>query len=209
MNSNTVENIEAVYTTLALICVELASAETVIDLLQLLLGVQNLALSSTVLSNSQKFNLHAIVITLLNLIPNVVVIKQLSDYAAKIIEARRKEAPHLLPDLLSHYPANCELANKLPHLLIDQMAICEYIKAGGIDPSRLQQTSPYGAGGLHLVSENQRHSWVETGARGSVVDISYGHEIDSANSSPGVQRVSCLILYVSKIKIKEKCIFKL
>lgn len=38
MDSNTVENIEAIYTTLALLCVELASAETVIDLLQLLLG---------------------------------------------------------------------------------------------------------------------------------------------------------------------------
>lgn len=38
MDSNTVENIEAVYTTLALFCVELASAETVIDLLQLVLG---------------------------------------------------------------------------------------------------------------------------------------------------------------------------
>lgn len=38
MDSNTVENIESVYTTLALLCVELASAETVIDLLQLVLG---------------------------------------------------------------------------------------------------------------------------------------------------------------------------
>lgn len=39
MESNTPDNIEAVYTTLALLCVELASAETVIDLLQLLLGL--------------------------------------------------------------------------------------------------------------------------------------------------------------------------
>lgn len=38
MDTNTPDNIEAVYTTLALLCVELASAETVIDLLQLLLG---------------------------------------------------------------------------------------------------------------------------------------------------------------------------
>lgn len=37
-DSNNVENIEAVYTTLALLCVELASVETVIDLLQLVLG---------------------------------------------------------------------------------------------------------------------------------------------------------------------------
>lgn len=38
MESNTVENIEAVYTTIALLCVELASHETIIDLLQLILG---------------------------------------------------------------------------------------------------------------------------------------------------------------------------
>lgn len=38
MDSNTPENIEAVYTTIALLCVELASTETVIDLLQLILG---------------------------------------------------------------------------------------------------------------------------------------------------------------------------
>lgn len=36
--TNTIENIEAIYTTLALLCVELASSETAIDLLQLVLG---------------------------------------------------------------------------------------------------------------------------------------------------------------------------
>lgn len=145
MDSNTVENIESVYTTLALLCVELASAETVIDLLQLLLGyvcnnyyvfkqqiihvfsnffsIQSLALNSTVLTNPQKFNLHAIVITLLNLIPNVVSIPSLSDYAEKLVEARKADAQHLLPDLLLHYSQNCELANKLPHLLVDQVNV--------------------------------------------------------------------------------------
>lgn len=38
MESNYVENIEAVYTTLALLSVELASQETVIDMLQLVIG---------------------------------------------------------------------------------------------------------------------------------------------------------------------------
>lgn len=123
------------------------------------------------------------------------VLKQLDDYANNIIEARRKEATHLLPDLSSHYPTNCESANRVPHLLIDQMAVCEYVKAGGLDPSRLQQTSPYGAGGLSIVQNTQRHSWVEAGARGSVADITGGgHEVDSAHSSPGVQRV-CIFLF--------------
>lgn len=38
IDTNVPDNIEAVYTTLALLCVELACAETVIDLLQLTLG---------------------------------------------------------------------------------------------------------------------------------------------------------------------------
>lgn len=141
MDSNTVENIESVYTTLALLCVELASAETVIDLLQLVLGykpftgycnsyvvtflfvcrIQSLALNSTMLSNAQKFNLHAVVATLLVLIPNVVNIPQLADYAKGIADSRKDETPHLLPELLVHYAADCEAASKVPHLLVDQV----------------------------------------------------------------------------------------
>ncbi|KAI4466114.1 hypothetical protein MML48_3g00021342 [Holotrichia oblita] len=188
MDSNTVRNIEAVYTTLALLCVELSSAETAIDLLQFILGIQSLSLNSTVLSNAQKFNLHAIVISLLTLVPLVVTIQPLLDYAEKLSSARKREAPHLLPDLQEQYPANCELANKLPHLLVDQMALCEYVKNGGLDPARLAQTSPYGAGGPCVVVGNPRRSWVEMGARGSIVEISNVAEVDSVSSSPGVQR---------------------
>nr|CAI5832917.1 unnamed protein product [Callosobruchus analis] len=187
MDTNTPENIEAIYTTLALLCVELASAETVIDLLQLILGIQSLALTSTSLSNAQKFNLHAIVISLLVLIPEVVELKDLTDYAQQIVSARQQEAPHLLPDLLDHYPIDCEMANKVPHLLIDQMAVCECVKQGGIDPSRLQQTSPYGAGGPGMIVGTQRNSWIENGARGSLIELP-AQEVDSAASSPGVQR---------------------
>lgn len=122
METNTPDNVEAVYTTLALLCVELASAETVIDLLQLVLGIQSLALNSTTLSSAQKFNLHALVISLLVLIPSVVSILPLLEYANQIVEARSQEAPHLLPDLMVHYPQDSEVANKVPHLLVDQVS---------------------------------------------------------------------------------------
>ncbi|XP_071054459.1 protein EFR3 homolog cmp44E isoform X2 [Onthophagus taurus] len=188
MDSNGVENIEAVYTTLALLYVELSSTETAIDILQLILGIQSLALNSTVLTNDLKHNLHSIVISLLALVADELAIKELKDYSKKLVAARKQDAPHLLPDLLERYPANCELANKLPHLLIDQMAICEYLKAGGLDPTRLAQTSPYGAGAPGTSSGMQRHSWVELSARNSVAELG-NVEIDSANSSPGVQKM--------------------
>lgn len=69
------------------------------------------------------------------------------------------------------------------------MAVCDCVKSGGLDPSRLAQTSPYGAGGPGVVAGSQRHSWVEVGARGSVVDIGPTQDVDSVSSSPGVQRV--------------------
>lgn len=84
-------------------------------------SIQSLALNSNVLSQAQKFNLHAIVASLLVLIPNVVSMEPLLEYANKIIEARKEEAPHLLPELQSHYNTNCEPANKLPHLMVDQV----------------------------------------------------------------------------------------
>lgn len=59
--------------------------------------------------------------SLLILTPLVNNIQSLSEYAAKIVKARMKEAPHLLPDLLDQYPIKAELANKLPHLLVDQV----------------------------------------------------------------------------------------
>ncbi|GLH01875.1 EFR3-like protein cmp44E [Gryllus bimaculatus] len=81
--NNTVENIEAVYTTLALLCVELASEETVTDLLRLVISMQDMALTNGSLSSAQKFNLHAVVASLLILIPNVVPISALLEYAEK------------------------------------------------------------------------------------------------------------------------------
>lgn len=68
------------------------------------------------------------------------------------------------------------------------MAVCEYVKAGGIDPSRLQQTSPYGAGGPGIIAGSQRNSWIDTGSRGSVTELAV-NEVDSTASSPGYQRV--------------------
>ncbi|KAL3286448.1 hypothetical protein HHI36_000955 [Cryptolaemus montrouzieri] len=188
IDTNTPENIEAIYTTLALLCVELSNAEIVIDLLQLVLGIQSLALTNNSLTMAQKFNLHALVICLLVLISNVSNLKSLEEYGSQIVEARRQEAPHLLPEFMVHYPSNSEGAGKVPHLLIDQMAVSEYVKNHGIDASRLLQTSPYGAGGPGIVAAGaHRNSWIDTG-RSSITELTGANEVDSAASSPGVQR---------------------
>lgn len=85
-----------------------------------------MALNTPSLSNNQRFHLHSVVVSLLVLIPNVVSIKPLADYAVQIVEARRLEAPHLLPELQVHYATNCEPASKLPHLLVDKVSFIFY-----------------------------------------------------------------------------------
>ncbi|KAI8432999.1 hypothetical protein MSG28_013879 [Choristoneura fumiferana] len=84
LESNTLENIEAIYTTLALLVIELGSEETVCDFMQLIL---------------------AVCVALGLLLPRT----RAHDYLLK-------------------------------------MALCECLKASGLDPSRLQAPSPYAAG---------------------------------------------------------------
>ncbi|XP_026673415.1 protein EFR3 homolog cmp44E isoform X2 [Ceratina calcarata] len=181
--SNKVENVESIYTTLALLAVELASEETVLELLRLVLSLQDLALTSGQISISLKYNLHSIVISLLVLISYVCNITSLMDYAIKIVEIRRKEAPHLLPDLQSQYDSGLS-ARLAPTLLVDQTVLSECLKGAGLDSGKLQQGSGYSS-----ISLQHRHSWVDSTGRNSLADINSGAtELDSGGSSPGVQK---------------------
>lgn len=84
LTSNRVDNIESIYTTLALLTVELASEETVLELLRLVMSLQDLALTSAQINISIKYNLHATVISLLVLIAYVCNISTLIDYVNKV-----------------------------------------------------------------------------------------------------------------------------
>nr|CAD7260497.1 unnamed protein product [Timema shepardi] len=186
-SNNTVENVEAIYTTLALLIVELASEETVLDLLRLVISIQDMALTNGSLSPAQKFNLHAVVASLLLLIPNVVHITPLLEYAEKVVAARKAaKATHLLPDLLVHYDPDTSLSPTQlgPDTLVDQMAVTECLKGAGFDPARLQQVSPYSAGGP---TQTHRHSWVDSGSAAELNSIQM--DVDSVSSSPGVTKV--------------------
>nr|CAD7600916.1 unnamed protein product [Timema genevievae] len=185
-SNNTVENVEAIYTTLALLIVELASEETVLDLLRLVISIQDMALTNGSLSPAQKFNLHAVVASLLLLIPNVVHITPLLEYAEKVVAARKAaKATHLLPDLLVHYDPDTSLSPTQlgPDTLVDQMAVTECLKGAGFDPARLQQVSPYSAGGP---TQTHRHSWVDSGSAADLNSIQM--DVDSVSSSPGVTK---------------------
>lgn len=84
MTNNTVDNVEAVYTTLALICVELLSEETVLDFIRLILSIQELAITNAVLSTQQKFHLHCLVVSIMFLVSIVIDLHPLKDYVEKV-----------------------------------------------------------------------------------------------------------------------------
>ncbi|XP_051168467.1 protein EFR3 homolog cmp44E isoform X2 [Leptopilina boulardi] len=183
MTNNSVENVESIYTTMALLAVELASEETILELLRLVLSLQDLALTSGQITITLKFNLHAIVISLLVLIAYVCNISSLMDYASKVVEERMKEAMHLLPDLHSQYDNN--LPSRIPPaLLVDQTVVSECLKGLGLETGKLHQGSGYSGSSMQ-----HRHSWVDTAGRNSLSDINSGtNEVDSGGSSPGVQK---------------------
>lgn len=84
LRNNSLENIEAIYTTIALFAVELACEETVLELLRLVLSIQDISLTNSQLSNSTKYNLHAVAISLLVLISYICNITSLTEYANKV-----------------------------------------------------------------------------------------------------------------------------
>ncbi|XP_062530203.1 protein EFR3 homolog cmp44E isoform X4 [Bombyx mori] len=191
LESNSTENIACIYTTIALLCVELAADDTLCDLMLLILAIQQSSISNPVLSVSQQCQLQAVSISLAALLPHVAKLPRLADYIHKVVEARREECGHLLPPLQHEYRLSDPtlLPAKVPYLMMDQMAISECLKASGVECGRLQGAAPYCGGG----PLQHRHSWIETGAaagRDSLADIAAGTEPDSAASSPTLARRS-------------------
>lgn len=173
LSSNTVETIEAAYTTTALICIELVCEESVCDLLRLIMSIQDLALTSSKLSLHQKYQLHAIVASLLVLVPYCVPLTSLQSYADKIIAMRIAKAPYLLPPLLRQYDSTVVPAGEV---LLDQAQITSCLAEAGLDATQMARP--------HSGSLQHRHSWVDSGMGASSTEMNM--EVDSVSSSPGV-----------------------
>lgn len=144
-----------------------------------------------------KCNLHSIAIALLSLISRVTGINNLLEYAQKIIDARKEEAPYFLPALLDPKKTTNKMNMDLPHLAIDKMALGECLQNAGMDANRLQTGTPYA---LHQTDNYaHRHSWVESVSnhlpqRNSSADLTaYNGDADSISSSPGVSKVRCSV----------------
>lgn len=97
--SNTKENFDSIFTTMALICVEMNSEEVLIDLLRLMFAIQEIATSKTFnISNSHRCYIHCLVAGFLHLFSHLKAIPAICAHVEQVIKNRLSQAKHLLPE---------------------------------------------------------------------------------------------------------------
>ncbi len=199
--SNSIEFIEAVYTTCALLHVETsASDESAVYLLDLIDSVQSIAVSNLNLSTENRFALHAVSVCFLSLLATTINSSELNSYVDGIVGAREAKAPHMLPPLNEQYHPGLNPNTPEEDILIEQAAVKEALKNAGKDvqridslprrksPNRTSWPGPGGeAGSLPLSSpSSRRHSNVSSNS--STAPDAGGGGLGSAASSPGLVR---------------------
>ncbi|EMP26671.1 Protein EFR3 like protein A [Chelonia mydas] len=96
---NVQKNFELLYTSLALITIELANEEVVIDLIRLAIALQDIAIINE--DNLPMFNrcgVMALVAAYLNFLSQMIAVPAFCQHVSKVIETRTVEAPYFLPE---------------------------------------------------------------------------------------------------------------
>ncbi|EFX83306.1 hypothetical protein DAPPUDRAFT_315767 [Daphnia pulex] len=178
------ENIEAIYCTAALVCVELATDEMLVDILRWALAVQDVALTNTMLHPTNRISLHVVSLSIFNLASHTMNVATLIEYSAQVVAARTAKAPLLLrfnEGSAEEFPQD----GIPPECLLDFNTIADCMKEAGKDiMGMIPLQGPFNA--------NQRYSWADSSLHqpSSFTDLSNlnldGSE--SNTSSPGVSR---------------------
>uniref|UniRef100_A0A673I465 Protein EFR3 homolog B n=1 Tax=Sinocyclocheilus rhinocerous TaxID=307959 RepID=A0A673I465_9TELE len=135
---------EKLYSLLALISMELANEEVVVDLIRVALALQDLALSSEeTLPVYNRCAVHALSSAYLNLISQLTTVPAFCQHVHEVIEMRQKESPYLLPeDVFIENPKIPKTLEKLEgELLFQQAKITEVLGGSGYNTERL--ATPY------------------------------------------------------------------
>lgn len=146
MLSNSVENILAIYLTLAVITVEVATDfELISNIVHLAFGLQSVALDeNSMLPSVNRCALHALVAGYLNVVAHLAGIEDLKEYVLLIIQLREKEADFLTPQRALKSTANSIVlsAHSIPkHLVFDISNVREALPDVGCDSRSLK--TPY------------------------------------------------------------------
>jgi len=97
--TNIQRHYEALYSLLALVSIELANEEVVVDLIRLVLAVQDVAqVNEENLPVYNRCALYALGAAYLNLISQLTAVPAFCQHTHEVIETRKKEAPYMLPE---------------------------------------------------------------------------------------------------------------
>ncbi|KAM4688558.1 protein EFR3 homolog A isoform 2-T2 [Discoglossus pictus] len=97
-DDNVHKNYELLYTTLALLTIELANEDVVIDLIRVAIALQDMAITNE--DNLQMFNrcsIMALVAAYLNFLSQMIAVPAFCQHVSKVIETRNVDAPYFLP----------------------------------------------------------------------------------------------------------------
>ncbi|KAI1297895.1 Protein EFR3 -like protein B [Halotydeus destructor] len=184
MPNNMADNYDALFTSLALFCVEMSSEEVLVEILRVALALQEAAGSSN-LTETQRSGLHAVSSGLCHLCANLSAVPGLISHVDQVIKERHERAFWMLPESGRYAMANEGKQRRRPSLIstetsdqmrFDKNVIEESLRSSGHDTSR-------------LLLPIQSPSVVDAGSAKSANDLNaISFEIDSASSSPGMQR---------------------
>ncbi|KAM9721756.1 protein EFR3 homolog B isoform 6-T6 [Dama dama] len=180
--TNLQKHYEALYGLLALISIELANEEVVVDLIRLVLAVQDVAqVNEENLPVYNRCALYALGAAYLNLISQLTTVPAFCQHIHEVIETRKKEAPYMLPeDVFVERPRlTHNLDGVVIELLFRQSKISEVLGGSGYNADRL--CVPY----IPQLTDEDRLS-----KRKSIGEtISLQVEVESRNSPEKEERV--------------------
>ncbi|XP_049551805.1 protein EFR3 homolog B isoform X3 [Orcinus orca] len=180
--TNIQKHYEALYGLLALISIELANEEVVVDLIRLVLAVQDVAqVNEENLPVYNRCALYALGAAYLNLISQLTTVPAFCQHIREVIESRKKEAPYMLPeDVFVERPRLSQNVDGVViELLFRQSNISEVLGGSGYNADRL--CLPY----IPQLTDEDRLS-----KRKSIGEtISLQVEVESRNSPEKEERV--------------------
>uniref|UniRef100_A0A7N6BGK0 Protein EFR3 homolog A n=1 Tax=Anabas testudineus TaxID=64144 RepID=A0A7N6BGK0_ANATE len=126
---NVHKNFELLFTTLAVLTIELANEEVVIDLIRLSIALQDMALTNE--ENMPMFircGIMALVAAYLNFLSQMIANPPFCQHVSKVIELRNMDAPYLLPEHIFRdkcpLPESLDKEDKLLYFQTSDMAEC-------------------------------------------------------------------------------------
>ncbi|XP_075438067.1 protein EFR3 homolog A isoform X2 [Ascaphus truei] len=111
-DDNMQKNHELLFTTLALVTIELANEEVVIDLIRVAIALQDIAITNE--DNLQMINrcsIMALVAAYLNFLSQMISVPAFCQHVSKVIETRNVDAPYFLPEII--FRDKCSLPKSL------------------------------------------------------------------------------------------------